>query len=141
MKAILCIAVFFLASQVAVCDDPPAQTPPPLAERLAQALKGEDRPFALVIQIHIRPGSEAEFEDAAVKAAKASRADEGCLGYDFHRDLEKPGHYTLIERWTGLTAIRKHLEKSHTKQILAVFAALSTPPRTVEILAPLGGKM
>jgi quinol monooxygenase YgiN len=109
-------------------------------ERLERTLKGEDKPFALVTQIYIRLGTEARFEAAAAKAAKASLAEEGCLAYEFHRDLEKPGHYTLIERWTGLAPLRKHLPLQHTKEIQAVFGELSTTPRTTDILAPVDGK-
>ena len=98
------------------------------------------KPFAIVIQIHVRPAAAAKFEAAAAKAAKASRADEGCLGYDFSRDLEKPGDYTLIERWTGLAALRKHLGKEHTKRIIAAFAEFSSAPSTVHIFAPIDGK-
>ena len=136
----VCVAVVLLVAGTAFTGDRPAKAPPSLIERLERSLKGEDKPFALVIQIYIRPDSDAKFEAAATKAAKASLADEGCLAYEFHRDLEKQGHYALIERWTGLAALRKHLEKSHTKQILAIFGELGTKPGTVEIFVPIGGK-
>jgi quinol monooxygenase YgiN len=136
----VCVAVVLLAAATTLTADRPTKGPPSLIERLERTLKGEDKPFALVIQIYLRPGSEGKFEAAAAKAAKASAADEGCLAYDFERDLEKPGHYVLIERWTGLAALRKHLEKAHTKQIQAIFAGLGTGPRTVEIFAPVPGK-
>ena len=134
------VAVLLLAAVNAVGDDQPAKAPPSLTERLERTLKSEDKPFALVIQIYIKPEAEAKFEAAAAKAAKASQADEGCLTYVFHRDLEKPGHYVLIERWTGLASLKKHLEKEHTKQILAVFGELGSAPRTIEIFAPVDGK-
>jgi len=139
LKAVSIMAVL-LAALTTVGDDRSAKNPPSLIERLERALKGNEKPFALVIQIYIKPAAAAKFEAAAAKAAKASRGDEGCLAYDFHRDLEKPGHYTLIERWSGLDALKKHLAKEHTKQILAVFAELGTTPRTADIFAPVDGK-
>ena len=139
IKAIFATIVLLVALTT-IGDDRPAKPAPSLPERLAQALKGNDKPFALVIQIYVKPDDAAQFETAAAKAAKLSRADEGCLTYAFHRDLEKPGHYTLIERWKGLDALKKHLDKAHTKQILAVFTKLSTAPRTAEIFAPIDGK-
>ena len=106
------VAVLMLAAPSAVGGDRPPAAPPSLVERLERTLKAEDKPFALVTQIYIRLGTEAKFEAAAAKAAKASLAEEGCLAYEFHRDLEKPGHYTLIERWTGLAPLRNHLPSS-----------------------------
>jgi quinol monooxygenase YgiN len=138
--SIVCVAVVLLAAATAFTGDRPTNARPSLIERLERTLTGEDKPFALVIQIYIRPDSDAKFEAAATKAAKASLADEGCLAYEFHRDLEKQGHYVLIERWTGRAALRKHLEKGHTKQIQAIFGELSTKPRAAEIFAPIGGK-
>jgi hypothetical protein len=88
----VCIAVVLLAALAAVGGDHPAKGPPSLVERLERTLKGEDRPFALVTQIYVRPETDADFEAAAARAAKASLAEEGCLAYEFHRDLEKPGH-------------------------------------------------
>jgi quinol monooxygenase YgiN len=133
-------AVVLLIAAAASGDDQPANAPPSLPERLERGLKADDKPFALVIQIAIKPGAEAKFEAAAAKAAKASLGDEGCLTYQFNRDLERPGRYVLIERWTGLAALRKHLEKPHTKQILAAMQELAAGPRTVEIFAPIGEK-
>ncbi len=135
-----CVAVVLLAALTAVGDDRPAKCPPSLVERLERTLKGDDKPFALVTQIYVRPEADAKFEADAAKAARASLAEDGCLAYEFHRDLEKPGHYVLIERWTGLAPLRRHLERGHTKQIQAVFGKLSTTPRTTEIFAPIGGK-
>jgi quinol monooxygenase YgiN len=136
----VCAAVLLLTAAAAVGDDQPANTSPSLPERLERALKADDKPFALVIQIAIRPGVEAKFEAAAAKAAKASLGDEGCLAYAFNRNLEKPGHYVLVERWSGLAALRKHLAQPHTKQILAAMEELAAGPRTVEIFAPVSGQ-
>lgn len=134
------VVVLLVAALTAVGDDRPTKAPPSLVERLEQTLKGDDKPFALVIQIYIKPEADTKFEAAAAKVARASLANEGCRAYEFHRDLEKPGHYILMERWTGLASLRKHLEKEHTKQIQAVFDELSTAPRTIEIFAPVDGK-
>jgi quinol monooxygenase YgiN len=129
---ILLVAVLSASGQ-----DRPAKGPPSLVDRLEKTLKGRDRPFAIIIQIYITPESAERFEKVAALVAEASRNDPGCQGYEFHRDLEKPGHYTLVEHWTRVAELRKHLERAHTKQLQTVFAELATTPRTAEILVPL----
>lgn len=114
--------------------------PPTLVERLGKPLKDEDRPFALVIQIYVQEGSETRFEAAAVKTAKMTQAEKGCLTYDFYRDLEKPCHYTLIERWEGLEPLRTHLASEHIKEFQALLAEIGTTPRTADLYAPVDGK-
>jgi quinol monooxygenase YgiN len=114
--------------------------PSTLVNRLGKSLKQEDRPFALVIQIYVLEGSETRFEAAAAKTAKVTQAEKGCLAYDFYRDLEKPCHYTLIERWEGLEPLHKHLESEHIKQFQALLAEIGTTPRTADLYAPIDGK-
>jgi quinol monooxygenase YgiN len=133
------VAAVLLAALAATGDDRPAKEPT-LMERLERTLKSDDKPFTMVIQICIKSDDAARFESAAAKVAKASQAEKGCLQYDFNRDLEKPGHYTLVERWAGLTALRKHFEQDYTKRILALFGKLSIKPTTVDIFAPVVGK-
>jgi quinol monooxygenase YgiN len=134
------VTAMVLVGLLAVDASPPVAAPPTLVERLERTLQSDDKPLALVTQIYINRGDEAKFEAAAAKAAKVSLAEEGCLAYEFHRDLEKPDHYTLIERWTGLAPLRKHLQKRHTKEVQALFAEVSTTPRTTDIFAPVDGK-
>jgi quinol monooxygenase YgiN len=118
----------------------PPKGPLTLIERLEKTLKGDNSPFTLVIQIHVKAGTEATFEAAAAKTAKATVAEKGCQGYDFHRHLEKPGHYILIERWAGLAALREHLKMEYTKNILALLAEVSATPPGADIYAPVDGK-
>ncbi len=113
---------------------------PELVDRLFLTLKSENKPFTLITRIYLKPGAEREFESIAIRVGKASSAERGCLTYEFHRDLEKPTNYTLIEKWTGLTPLRNHLLLDHTKQIQTAFAEMSTTPRTTEIFAPINGK-
>jgi quinol monooxygenase YgiN len=131
------IPILLVAALNASAQNQPAKSPPTLVDRLEKILKGQDRPFAIIIQIYISPESAERFEKVAAHVARASRNDAGCQLYEFHRDLEKPGHYTLVEHWTGLAALKAHLEQAHTKQIQAVFAELATTPRTAEIFVPL----
>jgi quinol monooxygenase YgiN len=131
------LPILLLAAMSASGQDRAAKGPPSMVERLEKTLNGQDRPFAIIIQIYIAPESAERFEKATADVARASRSDFGCLGYEFHRDLEKSGHYTLVEHWTGVAALKKHLEQPHTKQIQALFAELATTPRTAEIFIPL----
>jgi quinol monooxygenase YgiN len=133
------LGLLLLVGVPAVADDRSPLVPPSLVERLERTLKADNKPFTLVTQLYIRVGTESRFEAAAVKAGSASLTENGCLAYEFHHDLEKPGHYILIERWTGLAPLRNHLWQQHTKEIQTVFGELSTTPRTTDILAPVIG--
>jgi quinol monooxygenase YgiN len=137
------LPVLLLLVSMAPAAEEPAPVkkgPPTLMERVERDLKGDERPFTLITQIYVRPGTEGDFETEAAKAAKAAANDKGCLAYEFHRDLERVGHYVLIERWSGPAALREHLGKEHTKRIIGTLDEVSTTPRATAIAAPVAGK-
>ncbi len=84
-------------------------------------------------------GSETRVEAAAVKTAKMTQTENGCLAYDFYRDLEKPCHYTLVERWEGLEPLRKHLASEHIREFQVLLAEIGTTPRTADVYALVDG--
>ena len=132
-----CFANAVLAEDVPVKEPP---KPPGLVDRLAKVLKGDEAPFTIVTKVYIRAGSEDEFEKVAARASKASAAEPGCTVYEFHRDMEKPTNYTLIETWSGLNAIKAHLKQDHTKEIQTAMTEMGTTPRTTEIFATTLGR-
>jgi quinol monooxygenase YgiN len=110
-----------------------------LAARLKTLLGRSDRPFALLVTVKVKPGTEQQFERAARKAVAATQAEKGCLGYECHRNLEDHQEYTFIERWKDLAALQAHLREPYTKAILATMREVGARPARVRLLAPVGG--
>ncbi|MBB1156139.1 MULTISPECIES: antibiotic biosynthesis monooxygenase family protein [Amycolatopsis] len=50
-------------------------------------------------QIDVRPGTEADFEQAVAKAKPLFDRAEGCHGAVLWRSAEKPARYRLVVRW------------------------------------------
>ena len=77
----------------------------------------------LLIQVTytMRPGQR----DAFVRRIRESgildaiRGEEGCLGYSYYLPEEEDGTLLLVEKWTGASAQKAHLETPHMKQMAA----------------------
>lgn len=77
----------------------------------------------LLIQVTytMRPGQR----DAFVRKIRESgildaiRGEEGCLGYSYYLPEEEDGTLLLVEKWTGASAQKAHLETPHMKQMAA----------------------
>ncbi len=67
----------------------------------------------LIAQLEARPGREEELEAVLRGLVAPSRADEGCLAYDLHRDIEVPSRFALTEAWASRELWQKHMETPH----------------------------
>src|SRR4051812_11418581 len=70
-----------------------------------------DKPFTLVVHLSVKPDGVKKFEEQAAKTVKASAAEKGCLQYEVHKSLDKPGSYVIFEKWKNLAAIEAHLKE------------------------------
>nr|WP_280640961.1 putative quinol monooxygenase [Sinorhizobium meliloti] len=51
----------------------------------------------VVARVTITPGKEDAFEPYAAELSVAARAEEGCLSYHLHRNLNQKGVYVFVE--------------------------------------------
>lgn len=70
-------------------------------------------PLTIVAEIQALPGHETEVEKALLDAIAPTLVEKGCLQYDLHRDLEKPGLFLYYENWATREDWELHMESSH----------------------------
>jgi quinol monooxygenase YgiN len=56
----------------------------------------------------------ARFREIALEMCRASREDDGCLGYRLYEDAEQPGRFVFIEEWRDDEALQAHFRRVHT---------------------------
>jgi heme-degrading monooxygenase HmoA len=75
--------------------------------------------------LHVKPGLEAEFEEAFQKASSLLASMNGYINHELHRCIETPGKYLLLVRWGSLEAhtvgFRNSLEYQEWKHLLHHF--------------------
>jgi quinol monooxygenase YgiN len=97
--------------------------------------------------------TDAERRDELVRVAlenvRASREDEGCLGYRFFQDTEDENAFVFVEEWESQEALEAHFRTPHIAKFMAAFpATLAEPPdvkfhtvaSTVDIAQVAGGR-
>jgi heme-degrading monooxygenase HmoA len=52
--------------------------------------------------LEIKPGSDKDFEAAAVKAGALLERAKGCIGFEMRRSIERPSRYHVLVRWKTL---------------------------------------
>jgi quinol monooxygenase YgiN len=91
-------------------------------------------PLAMVVEFRAAPGRADELRSALLDLVGPTRAEEGCLRYDLHDDLDDPDRLAFYEVWATAEA---HAAHDRTDHVLAIVAALprltAEPPRVVRL--------
>ena len=74
--------------------------------------------------LKIDPAKHDAFVAAAVELMKATRAEEGNVGYTFSADLEEPGLFHVSEQWSSAEALDTHMATPHMATFMATSATL-----------------
>ena len=86
--------------------------------------------LAVVAQIKVKPGAEAQFETIAAELAAASRQEAGCVEYDLWRTGEA-GVYAFVEKYRDADAADAHRKSDHFRTIGRAMGAFMDGPPTV----------
>jgi quinol monooxygenase YgiN len=105
----------------------------PLVARLKE-LGLQDKPFTLIVEVKVKPGSEKKLEELMLNAAVNTHKEPGCLMYDIHRDPETAGKYVFLERFKGVDGLNAHLAGDYTKKLLSAFATELAEPPAIRII-------
>ncbi len=70
-------------------------------------------PLTIVAEIQALPGFESEVEKALLAPVGPTLQEKGCLQYDLHRDLQKPGLFLYYENWASKADWEAHMESGH----------------------------
>jgi quinol monooxygenase YgiN len=71
--------------------------------------------YKFIITIGLQPGTRDELLARAPEAPAATRAEPGCIAYDFFACTDDPDRLGFVESWTSKGAHDFHMRQEHTK--------------------------
>jgi quinol monooxygenase YgiN len=63
--------------------------------------------------VKMEPQDIAEIRDAALVMIAATRAEEGCIEYEFSEVIGEAGTMRIFERWESVAALQAHFVAPH----------------------------
>ncbi|WP_425053290.1 putative quinol monooxygenase [Psychromarinibacter sp. S121] len=75
--------------------------------------------YKFIITIDLKPGTRDKVLAAAPEAQAATRAEPGCIAYDFYTCTDDPDRLVFVESWVDRAAHDFHMEQEHTKRFIA----------------------
>lgn len=87
--------------------------------------------ITVIGKIRLPADQIATARDALVKAVTATRAEEGCIEYNFAEDITEPGVLRISEVWDSKDRLAPHFKSAHMVAFMTVVATLDVTDRQV----------
>ena len=75
--------------------------------------------YKFIITLQLQPGARDEVLARAPAAQAATRAEPGCIAYDFFTCTDDPDRLVFVESWISKEAYDEHVARPHTKDWIA----------------------
>ena len=69
--------------------------------------------IVLIARLKVKSDTIEEAKQAALEIVEPSRAEAGCLNYDFHQAIDDPSVFIWHETWANSAAIEEHGKSTH----------------------------
>lgn len=89
----------------------------------------EKTQVSLVVRLKAKKGMGARLQQAAIKLIPLTRAEPGCIEYNFHVSSQEPDSFLFYENWIDQAALDKHLKMPYLVEFKALLdEILQEPP-------------
>lgn len=95
--------------------------------------------ITIIGTVHAKPETREELASLLAAQVEPTRAEPGCINYDFHVDENDPCIFVFYENWLDETAFQAHLAMPHLKPLFGQIERLLASPvdiRRVRMLSP-----
>ena len=91
----------------------------------------------ITARFKVRPGDADRWPEIAAEFTQATRAEPGCLWFDWSRSLEDPDEYILVEAFRDDEAGAAHVQSDHFKNAQQSLPPhLAQTPRIINVKLP-----
>ena len=89
--------------------------------------------ITLVAVAQAKPGKEELLRETLLALVPQTRQETGCVNYDLHRSISKPGVFMFHENWADREALQKHGKMPYMLELRTKMADLLAEPLQMEL--------
>ena len=93
--------------------------------------------YTIIGTVTARPETRAELLTLLQAQVAPTRAEDGCINYDFHVDAADPCVFVFYENWTDRAALDAHLAMPHLQPLFSQLDRLLACPVDIRPLTML----
>jgi quinol monooxygenase YgiN len=91
----------------------------------------------ITAKFQIKPEDADRWPDISAEFTRATRAEPGCMWFDWSRSLNDPAEYVLVEAFRDDAAGAAHVQSEHFKNAQRTLPQhLAQTPRIVNVTVP-----
>lgn len=98
--------------------------------------------YTIIGTVTARPDTREELATLLAAQVAPTRAEAGCINYDFHVDAADPCVFLFYENWTSRAALDAHLAMPHLRPLFSQLDRLLACPvdiRPLKMLSEMAG--
>lgn len=84
--------------------------------------------YTIIGTVTARPETREELAELLAAQVAPTRAESGCINYDFHVDAADPCVFVFYENWTSRAALDEHLAMPHLRPLFSQLDRLLACP-------------
>ena len=93
--------------------------------------------YTIIGTLTARPETREELASLLMALVAPTRAEAGCINYDFHVDAADPCVFVFYENWTDRAALDAHLAMPHLAPLFSQLERLLAKPVDIRHLTML----
>lgn len=94
--------------------------------------------LTVVATLRAKPGQESALKQELLALVPPTRQEPGCLNYDLHQAVDRPGHFLFHETWVSKRHLDDHLARPHLTAFLAKTENLLDGPPSITLWERIG---
>lgn len=94
-------------------------------------------PVTIIGTVVARPEAREELQKLLAAQVEPTRAEPGCLNYDFHADAADPCTFVFYENWRSQADLDAHMGMPHLRPLLSQVDRLLARPVEIRHLIML----
>ena len=91
--------------------------------------------YTIIGTVTARPETREELAGLLAAQVAPTRAEPGCINYDFHIDAADPCVFVFYENWTSRAALDEHLAMPHLQPLFSQLDRLLACPVDIRPLS------
>jgi quinol monooxygenase YgiN len=91
----------------------------------------------VVVTLQAKPGKEEEMAAALTAGSAETHAEDGCLVYAMHQNVEDPSRFAIVESWASQSHLDTHLALPKVQEMIGTIDGLADGQPNFGIYATL----
>lgn len=75
--------------------------------------------ITVLARIKAKDGMEEQVMQEGMALVEPTQAEDGCINYDFHQDIEDKQSFMFYENWVSKESLDKHMQTPHLRAFIS----------------------